>query len=59
VLNLSGAAPSETTLDAGNVVLAFGSSEQVRGLPDGGGTLFLLGLGIAGLGLASRRRVRA
>jgi hypothetical protein len=53
VLNLSGTAPSVATIDAGNVVLAFGSPNAV---PDGGSTLVLLGLTLIG-GEFLRRRI--
>jgi hypothetical protein len=52
VLTLSGTAPSVATIDAGNVVLAFGSPTNV---PDGGTTLTLLGSALVGLGLLRRR----
>jgi hypothetical protein len=53
VLNFDGAAPSFDTVNAGNVVLSFGSPDTVGGgghVPDGGATAALLGLGLAGLG---------
>ena len=60
VLNLSGAAPSVAAIDAGNVVLGFGSPELVAGsvppVPDGGTTLVLLGMGLAGIASFAGRR---
>jgi hypothetical protein len=56
VLTLDGAAPSESTIDAGHVVLAFGSPESVGGtVPDGGTSLTLLGLSLFGMGWVGRR----
>ncbi len=57
VLNLSGAAPSVAAIDAGNVVLGFGSPELAAGtsVPDGGMTLVLLGMGLAGIAGFARR----
>jgi hypothetical protein len=52
VLTLSGAAPSVTTINSGNVVLAFGSPNAV---PDGGTTAALLGMSLLGLGFLRRR----
>ena len=51
VLTLNGAAPSASTIDSGNVVLAFGSPTLLVPEP---GTGLLLGIGL--LGLASRKR---
>ncbi len=59
VLNLDGAAPSVGAIDAGNVVLGFGSPELAAGttttVPDGGMTLVLLGMGLAGIAGFARR----
>jgi hypothetical protein len=57
VLNLDGAAPSAAAIDAGDVVLGFGSPGSVAGttVPDGGMTLVLLGMGLAGIACFARR----
>jgi hypothetical protein len=52
VLNLNGTAPSAADVDAGNVVLAFGSPNAV---PDGGSTAMLLGFALAGLAVLVRK----
>ena len=60
VLTLSGAAPSEADIDAGNIVLAFGSPESGPGLvPDGGSTLALLGGALTIMGWFGRRKAAA
>ena len=56
VLTLTGAAPSVEAIDAGNVVLAFGSPTEVRAVPDGGATAVLLGMAMLGLSSIARRR---
>jgi len=53
VLTLDGAAPSEASIDAGNVVLAFGSPDLL--VPEPGAGLLLL-VGVASLAVAGRRR---
>jgi hypothetical protein len=59
-LNLDGAAPSAAAIDAGNVVLAFGSPDSVPGqVPDGGSTLLLLGMAFSGLTWFGRRRTKS
>jgi hypothetical protein len=52
VLTLDGAAPSVADINAGNVVLAFGSPTAVVPEPS---TLFLVGLGFVGMALVGRR----
>jgi hypothetical protein len=59
VLNLDGAAPSVAAIDAADVVLGFGSPGLAAGttttVPDGGMTLVLLGMGLAGIAGFARR----
>jgi hypothetical protein len=54
VLTLDGPAPSESIIDAGHIVLAFGSPELLA-IPEPSATL-MLGLGMALLGLPVLRR---
>lgn len=59
-LTLSGTAPSYSTVNSGNVVLAFGSPDTVyRDVPDGGATVALLGLALLGLAAFRRRIARS
>jgi len=58
VITLDGAAPSVGTIDAGNVVLAFGSPGSGGRVPDNGSTILLLGLAITGLAAVAWRRGR-
>jgi len=57
VLNLDGTAPSVAAIDAGNIVLGFGSPELAAApVPDGGTTLVLLGMSLAGIASFAGRR---
>jgi PEP-CTERM motif len=56
ILNLDGTAPSESTINAGNVVLAFGSPAALVPEPT---TLVMLGGGLVGLVAFGRRNLRA
>jgi hypothetical protein len=56
VLNLDGAAPSFSTVNNGNVILAFGSPTALaQNVPDAGTTLALFGLSMSTLAYARRR----
>jgi hypothetical protein len=54
VLTLSGSAPSESIIDAGNVVLAFGSPDNLNVVPEPA-TLVMLSGGLVGLATFGRR----
>jgi len=56
VLTLDGTAPSEATIDGGNIVLAFGSPDLLAAIPEPN-TALMLGMGLLGLP-ALRRRFR-
>ncbi len=55
VLTLDGLAPTPGAIDAGNVVLAFGSPEALAGVPEPG-TGLLLSAGLVGLAWRKRRK---